>query len=55
MKAYRIMRRRGSHIFLTMGSQMAAKMSDLHASRSLTPQENSWYSFLLEAELTPGL
>jgi hypothetical protein len=26
----------------------------LHAGRPFTPQEDSWYSFLLEAELTPG-
>jgi hypothetical protein len=37
---------------------MAARLSALHASRTLTPGffifKDSWYSFLLEAELTPG-
>jgi hypothetical protein len=29
-------------------------LSALRAGRSLPPQEGSWYSFLLEAESTPG-
>jgi hypothetical protein len=37
---------------------MAARLSALRASRSLSPGffifKDSWYSFLLEAELTPG-
>jgi hypothetical protein len=30
---------------------MAVKLSALRVSRPLAPQEDSWYSFLLEAEL----
>jgi hypothetical protein len=37
---------------------MAARLSALRASRTLPPGffifKNSWYSFLLEAESTPG-
>jgi hypothetical protein len=35
------------------GCEMAVRLSALRAGR-LTPQEDSWYSILLEAELTPG-
>jgi hypothetical protein len=35
----------GYHIFWTIGSQMAVRLF-------LYPQEDSWYSFLLEAEST---
>jgi hypothetical protein len=45
---YRVVRRRGSHIFYTIGSQMAVSLS------ALRPQEHSWDSFLLGAETTPG-
>jgi hypothetical protein len=35
---------------------MAVSLSALRAGRPLSPpQEDSWYSFLLEAESTPGL
>jgi hypothetical protein len=37
MKAHRVVRRRGSHIFLTIGSQMAVRLSALSASRPLLP------------------
>jgi hypothetical protein len=37
-EAYSVMRRRGSHIFLTIGSQMAVR------SVALYRQEDSWYS-----------
>jgi hypothetical protein len=47
VEAHRIVRRRGSHIFYTIGSQMAVRSA-------FYPQEDSWYSFLLEAESTPG-
>jgi hypothetical protein len=33
---------------------MAVMLSALNACRFLAPQEDSWYSFLLEAESTPG-
>jgi hypothetical protein len=51
-----VARRRGSHIFWTVGSQMEVKLSTLRAGRlaALYPQEDSWYSFLLKAESTPG-
>jgi hypothetical protein len=44
-------RDRGSHIFHTIGSQMALKLSALRAGRPYPPppQEDSWYSFLLDA------
>jgi hypothetical protein len=54
MKAHSVVGRRGSHIFWKIGSQMVVRLSALHAGHPLPPQENSWYSFLLEAELTPG-
>jgi hypothetical protein len=45
-------RLRLSH-FQTFGSQMHAKLSAIRAGRFL-PQEDLWYSFLLEAESSPG-
>jgi hypothetical protein len=39
--------------FEICGSQMAARLSALRTAR-FYPQEDSWYSFLLEAESTPG-
>jgi hypothetical protein len=46
---------RGSQIFYTIGSQMAEILTALRAGRSpYAPQEDSWYSFLLEAESTPN-
>jgi hypothetical protein len=56
MEAHRVVKRRGPHIFWTIDSHMTARLSALRASRPpFTPQEDSWYSFLLEAESTPGL
>jgi hypothetical protein len=52
MKAHWVVRRRGSNIFQTIDSQMAVRLSVPRAGRPL-PQEDSWYSFLLEAESTP--
>jgi hypothetical protein len=51
MEALMAVRCRGPHIFWTTDSQMVVRLSALHASRPLT-QEDSWYSFLLEAEST---
>jgi hypothetical protein len=48
-----VMKRRGSHIFWTIGSQMAVRLSASQPA-ALYPQEDFWYSFLLEAESTPG-
>jgi hypothetical protein len=39
--------------FQTFGSQIAARVLALRDGR-LYPQEISWYSFVLEAESTPG-
>jgi hypothetical protein len=33
---------------------MAVRLLALRAGRTFTPQEDSWYSFLLEAESTQG-
>jgi hypothetical protein len=33
---------------------MAVSLSALRNGRALLPQKGSWYSFLLEAEKTPG-
>jgi hypothetical protein len=38
VEAYRVVRRRGSQIFYTIGSQMAVRLSALRASRSLAPE-----------------
>jgi hypothetical protein len=53
VEAHRVVRRQGSHISYTIGSQMAMRLSASCAGRYL-PQEDSSYSFLLEAESTPG-
>jgi hypothetical protein len=37
MKAHRVVRRRGSHIFYTIGSQMAVRLSAPRAGRPLPP------------------
>jgi hypothetical protein len=46
----------GSHIIQMFGSKMAVRLSVLCTDRltALYTQENSWFSFLLEAESTPG-
>jgi hypothetical protein len=49
VEAYRAVRRPGSHIFHTVDSVI-----NLTRRRAaLYPQEDFWYSFLLEAESTP--
>jgi hypothetical protein len=51
-------RLRGSHIFLDIRLTDCGEVVNLTRRPRLTPQENylinSWYSFLLEAESTPG-
>jgi hypothetical protein len=47
VKAHRIVRRRGSHIFSRQSAHRWRRPP-------FTPQEDSWYSFLLEAVSTPG-
>jgi hypothetical protein len=37
VKAHKVVRRQGSHIFYTIGSQMAVKLSALRAGRPLAP------------------
>jgi hypothetical protein len=49
VEAHRVVRRRGSHTLQTIGSQMAVRLSELRVGRALPPQEDSWYSFLLES------
>jgi hypothetical protein len=46
-----VVRRRGHHIFQTIGSQTAVRLSALRSDRPLSPGRNS---FLLEAEPTLG-
>jgi hypothetical protein len=55
MEIHRVVRRRGSHIFLE--NRFADGGEDVSLTRrptALYPQEDSWCSFLLEAESTPG-
>jgi hypothetical protein len=51
---HKVMKRRDSHIFHTIGSEMAVRLSALRSGRPLLSQEDTSYSFLLEAESTPG-
>jgi hypothetical protein len=53
VEADKVVRYRGSHIFYTIVSQMAVRLSQPYATAALYPQEDSWYSFLLEAESIP--
>jgi hypothetical protein len=54
VQAHRVVRRRGSHIFLV--SQLTDGGDDVTLTRRppFTPQEDSWYLFPLEATSTPG-
>jgi hypothetical protein len=49
MEIQRAIRLQDSHIYQTIGSQMAAMFSALRVGHPL-PQEDSWHSFLLKAE-----
>jgi hypothetical protein len=53
VEAHRVVTRRGSYICYTIGSQIAVSLSALRAGRPLSAQEDTWYSFVLEAESTP--
>jgi hypothetical protein len=53
MGTYKVVRRRGSHSFLDNRLTDGGEVS-LTRPPALYPQEYSWYSFLLEAESTPG-
>jgi hypothetical protein len=39
MEAHKFLRRQGSHIFQTIGSQMTVRLSDLRAGRRLPPRK----------------
>jgi hypothetical protein len=52
LEAHRVVTSRGSDIFYKIGSQMTVRLSALGPA-VLYPQEDSWYSFLSEAESTP--
>jgi hypothetical protein len=52
MEAHNVVRRRGSHICYKIGSQTAVRLSASRAGRPLLPQEDFWYSFLLDSEPT---
>jgi hypothetical protein len=53
MERHDFVRRRGFYILQTIGfTQMAVRLCALSVGR-FYPQEDSWYSFLLEAESTP--
>jgi hypothetical protein len=47
-------RRRGSHIFLDNRLTDGGEVVSLTRRPPFTPQEDSWFSFLLEAESTLG-
>jgi hypothetical protein len=52
VEAHRVVRRQGSHILdnpLTDDGDI-----EPYGPVAFYPQENPWYSFLLEAEFTPG-
>jgi hypothetical protein len=50
MEAHMVVRRKGSHNRLTDGGEVVS----LTHRQPFTLQEDSWYSFLLEAVLTTG-
>jgi hypothetical protein len=47
-----VVRRRGSHIFLDNRLTDGSEVVSLTRRPPFTPQEDFWYSFLLEAEST---
>jgi hypothetical protein len=54
VEAHRFVRRRGSHIFSRQSAHRWRWGCQPYAPDALYPQEDSWYSFLSEAESTPG-
>jgi hypothetical protein len=48
MEDHRVVRRRGSHIFLALGSQMVASLSALRISRHLSHITNHLLNVLLQ-------
>jgi hypothetical protein len=53
MERNSVVRRRGSFMLQALGSQMELSLSALRAGQTI-PHEDSWYSFLLEADSTTG-
>jgi hypothetical protein len=53
VESLRVVGGRGSHI-LRHSAHRWRKGCQPYAPAAFYPQEDSWYSFLLEAELTPG-
>jgi hypothetical protein len=54
MEAHGVLRRRGSHIFYTMLTVGGEVVSLTHRQAALYFEEDSGYSFLLEAESALG-
>jgi hypothetical protein len=52
VKALRVLRHRGSHIFLDNRSTDGGKVDSLPCRPPFTPQEDYWYSFLLEVDVS---
>jgi hypothetical protein len=49
-----VVRRRGSHIFVANRLTDGGEINSLKRRPHFTPKKGSWYSFLSEAESTPG-
>jgi hypothetical protein len=54
MKAHRVMRHRGSHIFYTIGSHMAVGLSPLRTGRPLAPRKIPGTHFCLRSRRLQG-
>jgi hypothetical protein len=55
VEAHRVVKRRGTNIFLDSWPTDGGEVVSLtRRPAALYPQEDSWYSFLLEAESTVG-
>jgi hypothetical protein len=53
MEAHRFVRRRGFHIILDNRLTDGCEVVSLTRQQPFTPQEDSWYQLLLEAESIP--
>jgi hypothetical protein len=54
VEVHRVVRRRGSHFLDTRLTDGVKVVSLTRLPAAVYSQEDSWYSFLLEAESTPG-
>jgi hypothetical protein len=54
VEAHKVVGRRESHIFSKQSTHRWRWVCQPYAPVALYPQEDSWYSFLLESESTPG-